>query len=127
MLALWVAWVETQCGPGPYVGRSKGKTCNVKGGIPSSRRYLPTYLRAGTYVRVWWGSQGFEWFLCIFPSDGLVVLLVEKIFVHSPSKFVLFLRSSSCCSRRRRSWAGRTGDGYGNLLAKVLQAVTTGR
>ena len=71
--------------------------------------------------------KAFEWFFSIFPSDGLVVLLVEKIFVHSPSKFVLFLRSSSCCSRGQRSWAGRTGDGYGKPSAKVLQAVTTGR
>ena len=82
---------------------------------------------AGTPVRVWRGSQGFEWFFSIFPSDGLVVLLLEKIFVHSPSKCVLFLRSSSCWSRRRRSWAGRMGDGYGKPSAKVLQAVTTGR
>ena len=78
-------------------------------------------------MRAWWGSQGFEWVLSIFPSDGLVVLLVEKIFVHSPSKFVLFLRSSSCRSHRRRSRAGRTANGCSNSSAKVLQAVTTGR
>ena len=27
---------------------------------------------------MWWGSPGFEWFLSIFSSDGLVVLFVEQ-------------------------------------------------
>ena len=79
---------------------------------------------------MWRGSQGFECFLSIFPSDGLVVLLVEKILVRSLSKFVLFLRAlflSTTSCRGRRSRAGGTGDGDSNSLAKVLQAVTTGR
>ena len=28
----------------PDIGQWEGQDCNVKGGIPSSRRYLPTYL-----------------------------------------------------------------------------------
>ena len=43
-----------------------------------------------------WGIQGFKWFFSIFPSDGLVVLFVEQVVVHSPSQFVLFLRPSNC-------------------------------
>ena len=39
---------------------------------------------------MWWGPQGFERFRSIFPSDGLVVLLVEQVLVHFPSQFVLF-------------------------------------
>ena len=53
---------------------------------------------------MWWGSQGFKWFFSIFPSDGIVVLLVEQVLVHRPSQFVLFLRGSNC--RRRRCKAG---------------------
>ena len=34
----------------PMVGPS---SCNVKGGIPSSRRYLPTYLRSSSSAFHW--------------------------------------------------------------------------
>ena len=45
----------------------------------------------GTHVRMWWGPQGIERFLSIFPLDGLVVLFVQQLFVYSPF-------SSSCSS-----------------------------
>ena len=43
----------------PYIGQWEGQdvplvrpsSCNVKGGIPSSRRYLPTYLRFNSFPR----------------------------------------------------------------------------
>ena len=61
-------------------------------------------VRIGTHVRMWWGPQGFERFRSIFLADGLVVLFVEQVLVHSPSQFVLFFRASHC--RRRRCRAG---------------------
>ena len=58
----------------------------------------------GTHVRMWWGPQGFERFLSIFPSDGMVVLFVVQVLVQPPSQFVLFFRASHY--RRQRCSAG---------------------
>ena len=56
----------------PDIGQWEGQdvplvrpsSCNVKGGIPSSRRYLPTYLRV-TFATVpdaaWPGSDQWPW------------------------------------------------------------------
>ena len=74
---------------------------------------------------MWWRSQGFEWFLPIFPWDGLVVFFLEQVLVDSLSQFIWFLRASNC--RRRRCRAGLAGDGDSNSSAEVLQAVSTGR
>ena len=48
-------------------------SCNVKGGIPSSRRYLPTYLQAlgykYTWQRKWWRASHDSRFVANFSLD----------------------------------------------------------
>ena len=60
----------------PDIGQWEGQdvplvrpsSCNVKGGIPSSRRYLPTYLRPGT-------NQGVE----VVAADVVCTLVLHSL------------------------------------------------
>ena len=58
----------------------------------------------GTHVCMRSGPQGFEWFLSIFPWEGLVILFVGQVLFHPFSQLVLFFEAFHC--RRRRCRAG---------------------
>ena len=56
--------------------------CNVKGGIPSSRRYLPTYLLLLLVVCCWLLAAGC-WLLvadCLLLADKTRVPLVKRVY-----------------------------------------------
>ena len=72
----------------PDIGQWEGQdvplvipsSCNVKGGIPSSRRYLPTYLydRVGDACR-WWCACSAVPFPASRDTWGVVVMLVVRV------------------------------------------------
>ena len=107
----------------PDIGQWEGQdvplvrpsSCNVKGGIPSSRRYLPTYLKQG--LRNHFAARGgrlFGWRWCwkTWRLGGLSTALgcctCSKWAV--PHTLVELLKALS-----HRTWLGRGGDGWTGL------------
>ena len=84
----------------PDIGQWEGQdvplvrpsSCNVKGGIPSSRRYLPTYLPTSWWELPFWAICGMCHVLCCVPiwrvhcskSNPPMDLILCKPLLHTP-------------------------------------------
>ena len=103
----------------PDIGQWEGQdvplvrpsSCNVKGGIPSSRRYLPTYLPRSVCV---WSGFGFH---PANPGSGVGVL----VFVCA---LCLYPASAGCDVRCPRLCLGSTLGCAPPFLAEVLECVS---
>ena len=88
----------------PYIGQWEGQdvflvrpsSCNVKGGIPSSRRYLPTYLRVAPVSFVLGGE-----------CNGLFLTGTQSLLFDRFSWIIFWIFDGMFCDRRRQDRSAR--------------------